>query len=54
MSSDMMQGLVLGPMLFVIYMDYLIENVIGMVNKFGDDTKTGSKVEKASKITTRS
>ena len=39
------QGLVLGPLLFVIYINDLDVNVQGMVRKFVDDTKLGGIVD---------
>ena len=34
-------GIVLGPLLFVIYINDLEENVAGLISKFEDDTKIG-------------
>lgn len=38
--SSVLQGFVMGP-LFVICIDDLDENVIGMASKFADNTKIG-------------
>ena len=38
-------GSVLGPLLFVTYINDLDENIGNMVSKFADDTKIGGTVD---------
>ena len=41
MSSEVPQGSVLGPLLFVIYINDIDDYVGGRISKFVDDTKIG-------------
>ena len=40
-SSDVLLGPVLGPLLFVIYINDIDDYVGGRISKFADDTKIG-------------
>ena len=42
--SGVPQGSVLGPILFLIYINYLEDDISGKVLKFADDTKVFRKV----------
>ena len=44
-SSGVLQGSVLGPLLFIIYINDLESGVKSRISKFADDIKLGGKVD---------
>jgi hypothetical protein len=51
-TSGVPKGTVLGPVLFLIYINNIDENLMSKIGKFGDDTELGKSVSSAEGVQT--